>query len=162
MKKALSLILAASLVVVGVPGSAAVFGPDTVWGNVPAGAAAASNAVLLDAAGKARAMVPIVDGKFAFRGIGPGHYTVALQTIEANVLARSLPVDLAAGGEVEAIFGRDTPPAAALPPSATPPPVITGGGPGTTGWILIGAAAVGITALIIATNDDEGVASPSR
>jgi hypothetical protein len=46
--------------------------------------------------------------------------------------------------------------------AVVPPPA--GGGLGTTGWILIGAAAVGIgTAIVVLANDDEpGVASPSR
>jgi hypothetical protein len=163
MKKALSVILAAGLVLAGVPPvGAEVFGPNTVWGSAPLSASAASNAVLLDTAGKPVIMVPVVDGKFAFRDLPPGQYVVALQTAAGQELARSLTADLGSGGEVEALFGRDNV-AAAVPPGATAP-VAAGHGLGTTGWILIGAAAVGITtAIVIATNnDDDNVASPSR
>jgi hypothetical protein len=159
MKKALSLILAAGLVLVGVPGGAAMFGPNTVWGVVPEGAEAAVNAVLLDSTGRPVTMLPVVDGRFAFRDLPPGQYTVALQLATGQELARSLPVDLASGSEMEVVFSTQTVPAAVVPPPAS-----TGGGIGTTGWILIGAAAVGITtAIVIATNGNEtNVASPSR
>lgn len=155
MKKALSLILAAGLALVGVPGGAQGFGPNTVWGAAPA--TAAVNAVLLDSTGLTMATVPVVDGKFAFRDVAPGRYTVSLQTGTGQELARSLPVDLASGGEVEALFGRNVA-AAAVPTAAA------GGGPSTTAWIVMGALAVGITtAVVIAANDDDtNVASPSR
>jgi hypothetical protein len=164
MKKALSLILAAGLVLVGVPGGAAIFGPNTVWGNVPLSASAATNAILLDSTGKSGGMVPVIDGKFAFRDVPAGQYVVALQTGTGQELARSLPVDLGSGAETEALFSRDNG-AAAVPPGSTAPAAAaaTGGGLGTTGWIIIGAAAVGITtAVIIASNNDTNVASPSR
>ena len=165
MKKALSLTLAAGLVLAGVPpAGAAVFGPNTIWGSAPLSASTASNAVLLDATGRIATMVPVVDGKFAFRDLPAGRYFVALQTGTGQELARSLPVDLPSGGELEALFGRDTV-AAAVPPGSTAPLATSaaGGGLGTTGWILIGAAAVGITtAVVILANDDDGVASPSR
>jgi hypothetical protein len=161
MKKAMSLILVAGLALAGVPGGAEVFGPNTVWGNVPTSVSGAANAVLLDGTGKTLSLVPVMDGKFAFRDLPAGQYYVALQTATGQELARSFPVDLAGGGEMEALFGRDT--VAAVPPPSAAPVVTTGGGLGTTGWILIGAAAVGITtAIVIATNDDEGVASESR
>jgi hypothetical protein len=155
---------AAGLVLAGVPAGAEVFGPNTIWGVAPQGAASAANAVLLDAAGKTVTMVPVVDGKFAFRDLPAGQYVVALQTATGQELARSLAVDLGSGGEAEALFGRDTV-AAAVPPGSTVPAAAAakGGGLGTTAWILIGAAAVGITtAVLIVTNDDEGVVSPSR
>jgi hypothetical protein len=164
-KKVLSFVLSAGLVLVGVPGSAEVFGPNTVWGSVPATVSDAANAILLDAAGNTLSMVPIVDGKFAFRDLPPGQYAVALRAAAGREVARSLPVDLAAGDEKEAVFSGDKAAAAVPPPASAPatPPATTGGGLGRTGWILIGAAAVGITtAVVIATNDDEGVASPSR
>ena len=156
MKKALSLILAAALVLVGVPGSAQVFGPDTIWGVVPTGATSAANAVLQDSTGLTVTTVPVVDGRFAFRNVVPGQYSVVLQSATGQELARSLPVVVLSGAEVEALFGTDRV-AAVVPPPA-------GGGLGTTGWILIGAAAVGIgSAIVILANDDEpGVASPSR
>jgi len=164
MKKALSLILAVGLVLAGVPPvGAQVFGPNTVWGNTPLSASAAANAVLLDTSGKIVTMVPVVDGKFAFRDLPAGQYLVVLQTATGQELTRSLAVTLDSGGEVEALFGRDNL-AAAVPPGSTAPAAAAGGGLGTTGWILVGAAAVGITtAIIVATNNnDEKVASPSR
>ena len=156
MKKALSLVLAAGLVLVGVPSGAQGLGPNTVWGVAPGGAASAANAVLLDAMGKTLASVPVVDGRFAFRDVAPGQYTVLLQTATGQEIARSLPVTIASGAEAEALFSRDMAAAAVLPAA--------GGGIGTTGWILIGAAAAGITtAIVIATNNnDDKVASPSR
>jgi hypothetical protein len=161
VRKATSLILVAGLVLSAVPGGAQVFGPDTVWGSVPSYASDAANAVLLDGAGRTLLTVPVFEGKFAFRNASPGQYAVALQSGSGRELARSLPVDLAAGLEAEAIFDRDRLPAA-IPPSSTPPPVTTGGGIGTTGWILIGAAAAGITTAVIIVAQNENVASPSR
>ena len=156
MKRALSLVLAAALVLVGVPGGAQGFGPDTIWGVAPAGASSAANAVLQDSTGLTVTTVPVVDGKFAFRNVVPGQYSVVLQSAAGQELARSLPVTILSGAEAEAVFGA-TRVAAVVPPPA-------GGGLSTTGWILIGAAAVGIgTAIVILANDDEpDVASPSR
>jgi hypothetical protein len=160
MKKALSIILAAGLALAGVPPvGAEVFGPNTVWGSAPASASAATSAVLLDSTGKTVGTVPVVDGKFAFRDLPAGQYVVALQSATGQELVRSLPVELGSGGEMEALFARDAA-AAAVPPGSAA--AAAGGGIGRTGWILIGAAAVGITAaIVIATNDDD-VASPSR
>lgn len=161
MKKAMSLILAAGLVLAGVPGGAAVFGPNTVWGTVPPDASSAANAVLLDVVGNIVTTVPVIDGTFAFRDLVPGQYQVSLQAATGQELARSLTADLASGAEVEAIFSRDSA-AAAVPPGSTAA-AATGGGLGTTGLILIGAAAIGITtAVVILANDDDDVASPSR
>jgi hypothetical protein len=156
MKKALSLILAAGLALAGVPVGAQGFGPNTVWGVAPGGASSAVNALLLDTTGKTLATVPVVDGKFAFRDVGAGQYTVLLQNAAGQELARSLPVTIASGAEAQALFSTDRVAAAA--------PAAAGGGIGTTGWILIGAAAVGITtAIVIATNNEEtNVASPTR
>jgi hypothetical protein len=163
MKKAIRLILAAGLVLAGVPGGAEMFGPNTVWGSAPPSASAATNAVLLDVTGKSGAMVPVIDSRFAFRDVPAGHYVVSLQIGTGQELARSLQVDLGSGSEVEALFARGNA-GAAVPPGSTAPAAATGGGLGTTGWIIIGAAAVGITtAVILATNDnDTNVASPSR
>lgn len=161
VRKALSLILAAGLALSAVPGGAEVFGPDTVWGSVPSYVTDAANAVLLDPAGRTLLTVPIFEGKFAFRNLSPGQYTVALQSGSGRELARSLVADLPAGLEAEAVFDRDRLPAA-VPPSDAAPVVTTGGGLGTTGWILIGAAAVGITTGIVIAAQNENVASPSR
>jgi hypothetical protein len=169
MRRATCLILTAGLALAGAPAGAEVFGPNTVWGSVPPGLSDAANAVILDASGRTLTMVPVIDGKFAFRDVGPGQYTVVLQTSSAHEIARSLPVDLATGSEVEAVFGSARVPAAVVPsgaasPAATGPAAATaGGGLSTTSWIVIGAAAVGLTtAVVIATNNNENVASPTR
>jgi hypothetical protein len=153
MKKALSLILAAALVLVGVPGGAQGFGPNTVWGVAPE--TAAVNALLLDSTGLTVATMPVVNGKFAFRDVAPGQYVVVVQDGAGRALATSEGISQASGAVNKALFGATRVPAAAVTSG--------GGGLGTTGWILIGAAAAGITtAVIIASNDDEGPASGSR
>ena len=154
MRRALSLILIAGLSLAGLPALAQDFGPNTIWGEVPASVSGnAANAVLQDASGRVVASVPVVDGKFAFRDVIPGQYVVVVQDGAGNTLATSLGVSFASGATAKAIF-EATKAAAA---------VVAGGGIGTTGWILIGAAAVGITtAIVIATDDDEGNASPSQ
>jgi hypothetical protein len=155
MKKATSLILAVGLALAGVPAGAQTYGPNTVWGTVPQGQEGAVNAVLLDASGKILATVPVVDGKFAFRDLAAGEYTVGLYTASGVQILRACPLQLASGGTLEAVF-TCAPPAAAATPAAK-------GGIGTTAWILMGAAAVGITAaIVIASDEDEGQASPVR
>jgi len=155
MKKAISLLVVAALALAGVPGGAEVFGPNTVWGTVPSGLEGTANAVLMDASGKTLSMVPVVDGKFAFRDIAPGDYVVGLYTASGQQIARACPLALASGSELEAVFTCGPLPAAVAP--------VAKGGISTTAWILMGAAAAGITtAVVIATNDDEGVASPIR
>jgi hypothetical protein len=159
MKKALSLILVAGLALAGVPGwaqvSALVFGPNTVWGFVPQAASSAVNAALDNLAGTGGGMVPIVDGRFAFRDLPPGQYVVVLQTATGVELARSRPVDLASGAEVEALFGSDDTPAAAVPPGAG----AAAAGLTTTQKIALAAGAVGLATVIIIAHN---VASPSR
>ena len=158
MKKLLTLALALSVALAGVPAQAEVFGPNTIWGTVPAGASAAANAVLFDTVGNRVMMVPIVEGRFAFRDLPPGQYVVALQTGAGQELARSLTVALGSGLEAEAVFATNPTPAAVPPPAPA-----AGGGISTTAWILIGAAAAGITtAIVLATDDDEKSASPIR
>lgn len=154
VKKAFSLFVAAGLLLSAIPGGAQGFGPNSVWGGVPQGLDGAANAVLMDASGKTLAMVPIVDGKFAFRDVAPGEYTVALQTSTGQQITRSCSLSLAIGAEREVSFDCAPPPAAApAAPHAS----------STTKWILIGAAAAGVaTAVVIATSGDEGVASPIR
>jgi len=164
MKKATSLVLAAGLALAGIPVGAQGL-PNSISGTVPGGIEGVANAVLQDAAGKNVSMVPVTEGKFTFRNLTPGEYYVALFGAARQRIARSCPVALASGAQRETSF--DCPPPAAVPPPAATATAATtaaaGGGIGTTGWILIGAAAVGITtAVVIATNEDEGQASPIR
>ena len=104
MKKAISLLLAVGLALSAVPVGAQAYGPNTVWGAVPEGAEGAVNAVLLDSSGKTITMVPVVDGKFAFRDVAPGDYTVGLYTASGQQIDRSLPAAalerLRAGGRL--------------------------------------------------------------
>jgi len=156
VKKAISLFVAAGLAFAGVPAGAQgqEYGPNSVWGAVPQGVEGIANAVLLDPSGKAISLMPVADGKFAFRDVAPGQYTVALYTASGQEVTRACPLALASGSVIEAIFTCAPVPAAAVP---------TGGGISTTAWILMGAAAVGITtAIVIASQDDEGSASPFR
>lgn len=159
MKKTLSLILVAGLVLAGVPGgaqvSAMVFGPNTVWGVVPQTASSAVNAVLDNLTGTGGGMVPIVDGRFAFRDLPPGQYVVVLQTATGVELARSRPVGLASGAEVEVIFRSEDAGAAAVPPGAG----AAATGLTTTQKIALAAGAVGLATVIIIAHN---VASPSR
>jgi hypothetical protein len=150
-KKALSLFLVAGLVFAAAPGWAEVFGPNTIWGVVPQSASSAANAVLDNVTGQGGGMVPVVDGRFAFRDLPPGQYVVVLQTATGKEIARSQPVDLASGAEVQVLFGTEDAGAAAVPPGGT------GGGLSTTQKILIAAGAVGLTTAIIII----AVASPS-
>jgi len=155
MKKALNLILIAGLAMAGLPAGAQEFAPNTIWGEVPQSVASnAANAVLQDTSGRVAATVPVIVGKFTFPEVVPGQYVVVVQDAAGKALATSYGISFTSGDVTKAIFERDRPVAAA---------VVGGGGLSTTGWILIGAAAVGITtAIVIATNDDEGTASPSR
>jgi hypothetical protein len=157
MRKALSLILIAGLALAGLPALAQDFGPNTIWGEVPSGVSGnAANAVLEDTGARVVATAPVIDGKFAFRDVPPGSYVVVVKDGAGNVLATSLGVTFASGATAKAIFDATRLPAAAVAPS--------GGGIGTTGLILIGAAAVGIaTIVLVATNDDDDDnVSPSR
>ena len=156
MRRALSLILVTGLALAGLPGLAQDFGPNTIWGEVPAGVAAnAANAVLQDTAGRVVATVPVTGGKFTFLNVAPGEYVVVVQDGAAKLLATSHGISFASGATSKALFDETRVPAAAVSGG--------GGGLGTTGKILIGAAVVGITtAIVIATGDDEGTASPSR
>lgn len=156
MKKVLNLILIAGLALAGLPAGAQDFAPNTIWGEVPQGVVSnAVNAVLQDASVRVVATVLVIDGKFTFRDVVPGQYVVVVQDGAGTVLATSRGVSFTSGAVSKALFDAIRVPAAAVAGG--------GGGLGTTAWILIGAAAVGITTVIlIATNDDEGTASPSR
>jgi hypothetical protein len=154
MKKGISLLLAVGLAFSAIPVGAQAYGPNTVWGTVPQGQEGVVNAVLLDPSGKTLSMVPVVDGKFAFRDLAPGDYTVALYTSSGVQVVRACPLQLATGGILEAVFTCAPVAAAAVPAK---------GGISTTAWILMGAAAAGVTAaIVIASDEDELAASPFR
>ena len=155
MKKALNLILIAGLAMAGLPAGAQELAPNTIWGEVPQSVASnAAKVVLQDTSGRVAATVPVIDGKFAFPDVVPGQYVVVVQESAGKALATSHGISFTTTDITKAIFDATRVPAAA---------VVGGGGLSTTAWILIGAAAVGITtAIVIATNDDEGTASPSR
>jgi hypothetical protein len=155
MKKALNLLLIAGLAMAGLPAGAQELAPNTIWGEVPQSVASnAAKVVLQDTSGRVAATVPVIDGKFAFPDVVPGQYVVVVQDAAGNALATSHGISFTTTDITKAIFDATRVPAAA---------VVGGGGLSTTAWILIGAAAVGITtAIVIATNDDEGTASPSR
>ena len=152
-RKTTALILIAVLALMGAPLSAQTYSPNTVWGDVPAGATSASHAVLLDASGNPVATVPVAGGKFVFKDVPPGQYVVMLTDAASAELARSHAAQMAADGVVKALFDEYVAPIVAT----------SGGGIGTTGWVLIGAGAAGIvTAIVIASGDDEGAQSPIR
>jgi hypothetical protein len=170
LKKILSLALVAALALVTVPAPAQTavagqsgltvnYGPSTVWGIVPDGLKPyATTALLKDASGAVVQTKPVVDGLFEFTGVGPGYYVVVLQNNAGAALATSETVDYSAVDRaIQAFFPSDKVPAAYVPPPS--------GTLSTTGWIVVGAAAVGITAAIIAVSDDgesKPPISPSR
>lgn len=163
MKKAFGLFLATGLAIAGIPVGAQDL-PNSIKGSVPAGIEGVANAVLQDASDKTISMAPVTEGKFTFRNVAPGDYFVGLYSASGQRITRSCALSLASGASRETSFDCPTP-AAAAAPTAAPAAATTasGGGLGRTGWILIGAAAVGITtAVVIATNEDEGVASATR
>jgi hypothetical protein len=163
MMKAFSLFLATGLALAGLPVGAQDL-PNSIKGSVPAGIEGVANAVLQDTSGKNLSMVPVTEGKFTFRNVAAGEYYVGLFSSSGQRIARSCSVTLATGATRETSF--DCPAPAAAPVSSTTTPAATTAaahGMGRTGWIVVGAAAVGITtAVVIATNKDEGVASGSR
>jgi hypothetical protein len=154
LRKALTLTLAAGLAMGGLPVMAQEFAPNTLWGEVPASASSAATAVLLDATDYAVATVPVVNGRFSFESVPPGSYSVVLKGPTGPVLTRSHTAAMASNAVVKVLFDQQLPAAAATGGGG-------GGGLGTTGWILIGAGAAGIvTAIVILSDDDQGVASP--
>jgi len=156
LHKSLAVILSMGLALAGAPLIALDYAPNTIWGEAPGSVRASSAfAVLQDTAGNLVGTVPVTGGTFSFESVPPGDYTVALQDAARFEIARSLVATMSTGGVTRAIFASDKV-AGYVPPS-------TSGGIGTTGWILIGAGAVGITtAIILLTNNDEGNASPSE
>ena len=157
MRKVISIFLAVGLAAMAVPLAAQDYAPDTIWGDVPAGVANAAKAVLQDSGGRVIATVPVVNGKFVFLKVPPGPYNVVLQDGAGKGLATSHAISFATAGTVKAQFDV----------SRVAGAVTSGGGGGgglsTTAWVLIGAAGLGIaTAIVIASNNDEGNASPTR
>jgi hypothetical protein len=163
MKKAFSFVVAVGLALAGIPVGAQDL-PNSIKGSVPAGIEGVANAVLQDASGKNLSMVPVTDGKFTFRNVAAGEYYVGLFSVSGQRIARSCSLTLAIGAAKETSFDCPVPVAAVPPPTAAATTTaVAHSGIGRTGWIVIGAAAVGITtAVVIATNNDEGVASPVR
>jgi hypothetical protein len=161
MKKAVSLFVAAGLALAGIPVGAQDL-PNSIKGSIPAGVEGVANAILQDTSGKDISAVPVTGGKFTFRNVPPGEYYVGLYGASGQRIVRSCAVALASGAARETSFDCLAP-AAAAAPATTPTATAARGGIGTTGWIVMGAAAVGFTtAVVIATNEDEGVASASR
>ena len=154
LRRTMAWILVAGLALAGAPATAqATFSADTLWGEAPSWAASASNAVLLDQNLTVVATMPVVGGPFAFENGVPGQYWVVLNDATGVELARSRTAQMSLGAVVKAIFDQ-TPPAVAA---------ATGGGFGTTAWILTGIGIAGIVTIIyFATDNDDGVATPSN
>ena len=57
MKKALALLLALGFGLATMPVAAQDFGPNTIWGEVPAGVTNAANAVLQDGSGRVNSRI---------------------------------------------------------------------------------------------------------
>jgi hypothetical protein len=162
LKRATSLLMAVGLALAGMPVGAQAL-PDSISGAVPGGVEGVANAVLQDASERSLSMVPVTNGAFIFRSVAPGEYYVALFSASGQRVARSCSVVLATGTRKEISFDCPLPAAPAAAPTAAASVAAPGGGMGTTGWVLIGAAAVGITtAVVVATDEDDGAASPSR
>ena len=155
LRRALSAILASALCLASLPAGAQDFAPNTLWGEAPSDVVAnAANAVLQDSSGRPVLTVPVVEGRFAFRDVPPGDYVVLLQDGAGKTLARSQTASLTSGAVTKALFA-----------STRPAVAVVGGekGLGATGWVILGAAAVGITtAVVVASRGDQGTASPSR
>jgi hypothetical protein len=154
MRRAVTWILIAGLALAGAPLAAAQqYAPDTLWGEAPSWASSAANAVLLDASYNVVATVPVVGGQFAFENVVPGQYWVVLNDATGVEVARSRTAQMSLGAVVKALFDENPVAAAA----------VGGGGFGTTAWILTGIGLAGIgTIIYFATNDDDGVATPSQ
>jgi hypothetical protein len=167
-ERAIRLFLAAGLAFAGAPARAAQGLPNSISGTVPGGVEGVASAVLQDAAGRSLAVVPLADGRFVFRNVAPGDYFVALFGASGQRIARSCSLAVATGAQRETSFDclapAEAPPAGPAAPAPASAAAVAGrGGMGTTGWVLVGAALVGITtAVVIATNGDEGPASPTR
>ena len=155
LRRTMAWILVAGLALAGVPATAQTsWSPDTVWGEAPSWASSASSAVLLDQNLNVVATVPVVGGQFAFENVVPGQYWVVLNDATGVELARSRTAQMSLGAVVKAIFD-ETPAAVAA--------AAGGGGFGTTAWILTGIGLAGIgTIIYFATDNDDGVGSPTR
>jgi hypothetical protein len=153
MRRTLAWVLAAGLAWAGTPAAAQTYSPNTIWGEAPSWAASASNAVLLDSSLNVVTTVAVVGGQFTFENVLPGQFRVVLSDAAGVELARSRAAQMSLDAVVKAIFDEVVPTAATVPGD---------GGFGTTARVLTGIGVAGIgTILYFATNDDDGVASPS-
>jgi hypothetical protein len=162
MKRIVASALVAMMALGGAPLALAQETVNTgiVTGQIPAvvlTSASGGTVLLEDTAGNVAAQLLVsADGSFSFGNVVPGSYIVKVRDAMGNVVAQSLPVEMPVPSTVYVIFGSDRP-IAGVPPS-------TGGGSSSLAyWILGGALAAGIvTAVVIATKNDEGPASPSN
>jgi hypothetical protein len=153
VKKAVGLLVVGGLALAGVPAVAQGFGPNTVWGIVPQGEKDVVRAVLLDDSGRALARVAVTDGRFVFRDLAPGGYTVGLHAASGRQVARTCPLQLLRGSEMEALFDCGPAPATPRRPGAATPTgaaTRTGtasarGGVGAIAPTLAASAATGLT-----------------
>ena len=154
MRKAFSWLLVAALALSTVPATAQTFPPNTIWGQVPQGLSGnVSSVVLLDLNGNVVATVPVVDGRFEFRDVVPGNYTVQLKDATGGVLATSPTVNLTGGGVVKVIFTGNAI-VGAVPPA---------GGHSTALIVAGGAIAIGIgTAIVINNSKNNPPNSPKK
>jgi hypothetical protein len=107
MRKLSWVLVAAVALAAGLAG-AQELAPNTVWGEVPHGAAnRVVNAVLLDSHGNAVATVRVGGGVFSFPNVTPGRYTVVLQGDDGQTLARSHVADLHGGATIRVHFADD-------------------------------------------------------
>ena len=147
VRKAQSLAVILSLLLSGAPAALAQQN-GAIAGVAPSGAAGGS-VVVKDVAGNVVVSQPLsANGSFTFASLAPGSYTVEVLNAQASVVAKTKTVTVLSG-QTQSVFGASA--------------AAGGGGLGTTGWVLIGAAGIGLatTAIVVATNDDEP-ASPSR
>jgi hypothetical protein len=155
MKKLLACVVAALVASAGLLSAAPA--PSSVWGEVPGGLRAqARTAVLVASDGREIARGTVgPDGRFTFPSVAPGQYVVKVLDDSGKEIAHSASVRVEAERSVQALFEEGRRGGAVLP--------VAGGGIGKTGVIIIGAGVAGIaTAIVIATHNDNGPASPSR
>jgi len=153
MKKAISLLLAAGLALSAVPVGAQAYGPNTVWGTVPevrkTRPRRPPGSLRQDhrdrAVDRRQVRIPQRHPRRLHRGPLHRRRSAGHQGLPPGARER-----LRAGGRLHV-----------CPRGGSGRPA--GGGISTTAWILMGAAAAGVTtAIVIASGEDENVASPIR